>query len=216
VPRGQSFVVVGRTASAAGDFLLDDVPGTSGRLDVLLRCVRAAMLTSHALRRDVVTYLVLGGGPSAPRAVRISGDEVEFLRPDERSLAVLVKKVLQAAGEAGAESEPHEDREGPRAPGAFVPIRKGIAVARGDVTAVLDDLGAARLYVLEEGGPDIRLEPGIGVGDAAFFVGDHAGFDEGTREALRKAGARSIGLGPVSVHAEDAVTLVTNELDRRR
>jgi tRNA pseudouridine-54 N-methylase len=35
------------------------------------------------------------------------------------------------------------------------------------------------------------------------------------RDELAAIGAIPLGLGPVSVHAEDAVTLVVNELDRR-
>jgi tRNA pseudouridine-54 N-methylase len=53
----------------------------------------------------------------------------------------------------------------------------------------------------------------IQVDDCAFFVGDHLGFDAATREALRDAMA--VGVGPVSLHAEDAIVTVINELDRR-
>jgi tRNA pseudouridine-54 N-methylase len=31
------FVLIGQTASASGDFLLQDLPSSSGRLDALLR-----------------------------------------------------------------------------------------------------------------------------------------------------------------------------------
>src|SRR5436189_6123979 len=85
------FVVVGQTASASGEFSTEDLPSSGGRIDVLLRCVRAALLVSHGVRRDVIVYLVLGGGPSAPRVLRFSGCDAQFLRPDERSLALLVK-----------------------------------------------------------------------------------------------------------------------------
>jgi tRNA (pseudouridine54-N1)-methyltransferase len=198
-PRLRRFVVVGQKALASPDFLLDDLPGTSGRLDVLLRCVRAAMLYSHGVRRDAVVYLLLGGGPSAPRALRFVGAEAAFLRPDERSLAILVKKVLAAEGGGGE----------------FAAVRPGIALANAGLAAILTDLGEARLYVLEEGAPDLRAETALGRGDEAFFIGDHLGFDEPTRAALSAAHARAVGVGPVSVHAEDAVAIVWNELDRR-
>src|SRR3954471_13787044 len=90
------FVVIGQRASASPDFSLLDLPSSSGRLDVLLRCLRAALLVSHGLRRDTTVYLVLCGGPLAPRALRFDGAEVRFLRPDERALAVLVQKCLAA------------------------------------------------------------------------------------------------------------------------
>ncbi len=95
-PAVRRFVLIGQTASASGDFSVEDLPGSSGRLDVLLRCVRAALLFSHGLRSNVLVYLVLRGGATAARLVRIDGRTAKFLRPDERSLATLIKKTLQA------------------------------------------------------------------------------------------------------------------------
>jgi tRNA (pseudouridine54-N1)-methyltransferase len=194
------FVVIGREAKASPDFLLDDLPGTSGRLDVGLRCVRAGLLLSHGLRRDVVVYLVLGGGPRAPRVLRIRGADARFLRPDERSLAILARKAL-----AG-----HEDTDAT----VFVERRPGIALARGGIERALADLGAARLYVLEESGDDLRRVDPLGP-DAAFFLGDHTGIDGADRAKLAAQGARPLSVGPRSIHAEDAVAIVSNELDRR-
>ena len=79
---------------------------------------------------------------------------------------------------------------------------------------MLPELGGATPYVLEEGAPDIRDAP-VDLGDAVFFFGDHRGFEGSVRAELAAIGAIPLGLGPVSVHAEDAVTLVVNELDRR-
>lgn len=199
----RAFVVVGRTASAEPDFLLDDLPGTSGRLDVLLRCVRAALLVSHGLRRDTRVYLVLlgrgrDGIERGPKTVRIDGGSVRFVRPDERSLSVLMKKVLAL----------------PAVGDGFVEVKPGIAVAEGGLAIALDDLAGAALYVLDEGAPDIRSAP-LGHGDAAFVLGDHLGIEEEARAELQKRHAERLGLGPVSVHADDAIAVLWNELDRR-
>jgi tRNA pseudouridine-54 N-methylase len=102
-------------------------------------------------------------------------------------------------------------REGP----GFVTMRPGIAISHGGLSAALADLGRATPYVLEEGAPDIRGAT-IDTRDAVFFVGDHLGFDDAVRAELAAMGAIPLALGPVSVHAEDAVTLVANELDRRQ
>lgn len=194
------FVVIGREAIASDDFLLDDVPGTSGRLDIGLRCVRAALLVSHGLRRDVTVDLVLGGGPRAPRVLRVRGAGVKFLRPDERALAVLARKVLASVADEG--------------PG-FVEVKPGVDVARGGLERVLSDLSGETLYILEEGAPDLRDVTDLARGDQAFFLGDPAGFDASSRDRLKAAGARAVSVGPVSLHAEDVVTIVSNELDRR-
>lgn len=193
------FVLIGQTASASGDFSLDDLPGSSGRLDVLLRSLRAALLVSHGLRREVLVYLVLRGDTDTPRLLRVDGRSAKFLRPDERSLATLLKKTL------GAVPEP---------PPSFIEVRPGLSLCAGDVTTLLAESQGAPCYVLEEGGPDIREQP-FASDDAWFFIGDHLGFDVVSRSLLERHGCRPLSVGPLSLHTDDVVALVGNELDRR-
>ncbi len=193
------FVVVGQTASASGEFSIDDVPSSGGRIDVLLRCLRAALLVSHGVRRNVIVYLVLRGGDTGPRVLRVAGRDVQFLRPDERSLAHLVKKTLALPSSTGA---------------SLVETKPGISVAQGDVECVLADAPGAAAYLLSEEGSDIRAEP-LDAADSLFFIGDHLGLDAATRSRLDTLPCRVVHAGPVSLHSDDVVTLVTNELDRR-
>lgn len=199
----RSFVVIGQTATASPDFRLDDLPSSSGRLDVLLRCIRAAFLFSHGLRSDVRIYLVLRGGASAPRVLRLDSNTARFVRPDERSLALLVQKTL-----AGAP---------PGLTSTFVDVRPGIGLARGDLDCVLGELGSAALYLLQEQAPDLR-STGAGAlaipEHAAFFVGDHLGFAEPDVARLSAAGAAAISIGPVSLHSDDVIAVLSNELAR--
>lgn len=197
------FVIIGQKAIASPDFSLLDIAGTSGRLDILLRCLRSALLVSHGLRRDTIVYLVLCGGELAPRVLRVDGRQIRFVRPDERQLAILVQKALARTPADGERN-------------TFVEVRAGLAVASGGIDAVLADLGSAEVtpYVLEENALDLRDAP-LATHDVVVFVGDHNGFDETTRARLASLGATPIGVGPVSIHADDAVTIVCNELDRR-
>ncbi|MBS2019799.1 MAG: tRNA (pseudouridine(54)-N(1))-methyltransferase TrmY [Deltaproteobacteria bacterium] len=201
----RSFVVVGTKATASPSFSLLDIAGTSGRLDVLLRCARSALLVSHGMRREARIYLVLQGGDLAPRVVRIDGAEVRFLRPDERALATLAQKVLT---EAKADAPP----------GEFIDVRPGVAVARGDIEVAIADLarrGPFAPLLLEEGAADLReaaIDPSSHV---VVFVGDHFGFDERSQASIAALEPLRASLGPVSVHADDAVAVVSNELDRR-
>jgi len=192
------FVVVGQRARASPDFLLADIPSTSGRLDVLLRCLRAALLVSHGVRRDTVVYLCLLGDPPRARTLRFDGPAAKYMRPDERSLATVVKKAL--ATPCGA---------------AFVEVRNGISVAAGGVECVWCELEGSALFVLEEGAPDLR-SAGLAGDEHAFVIGDHLGLSPVLRAELETRGARPVSVGPISLHAEDVVTLVSNELDRRR
>lgn len=200
-PGVQRFVVIGQAASASGEFSTEDLPGSSGRIDVLLRCVRAALLVSHGVRREVVVYLVLRGGTRAPRVLHLAGRGAQFLRPDERSLAILVKKALGVPVANG----------GP----AFVEVRPGICVAEGDVECVLADAPGAAAYCLAEEGADVRDEP-FDSPDNLFVIGDHLGLDATTRSRLDALPCRVVSVGPVSLHSDDVVTILTNELDRRR
>ncbi len=193
------FVLIGQTASASGDFSVEDLPGSSGRLDVLLRAIRAALLVSHGLRRNVLVYLVLRGGGVAPRLLRIDGRTAKFLRPDERSLATLVKKTLSAL---------------PSPSVSFVEVRPGLELCLGDVPEILAEVGATPCFMLDEAGQDLRQQT-LDDDDAWFFIGDHLGFDAASSALLAAHGCRRISVGPVSVHSDDVVALVSNELDRR-
>jgi tRNA (pseudouridine54-N1)-methyltransferase len=189
------FVILGQTAAATPGFSLDDVPGTSGRLDVLLRCLAAALLVSHGLRRDTCAYLVLSGGGA--RALRVDGRVASYLRPDERAMAGRVRAMLATTASGGFEAE-----------------RQGMAIADGGLELVLADLGDCALYVLDEEGEDIR-HAALDASRAVFFVGDHLGFASDARAALARAGCVPIRVGPISVHADHAIAIVHNELDRR-
>lgn len=193
-------MLIGQTALASGQYSLDDLPGSSGRLDVLLRCIRAALLVSHGLRSNVLVYLVLRGGEHAPRVLRVDGRSAKFVRPDERSLATLVRKTLTSA-------------DAPR-PAGFTELRPGVAVCSGDLDEVLADVGAAPRYWLDEQGKDLRTSA-LTDDDAVFFIGDHLGFDGATRARLGTLGCAGVSVGPLSLHSDDVVSLVMNELDRR-
>ncbi len=194
------FVVIGQKATASDAFSLDDLPATSGRLDVLLRCVRAALLVSHGLRRDTIIYLVLQGGPRAPRSIRIDGRTAEYVRPDERSLAGAIRSLLKHVR--------------PPSGAVFSEATRGVAIADGGLESVIADLGDFVPYVLDESASDLR-DAVVDLERPVFFVGDHLGFDDDARARLAALGSTPLSVGPISVHADDAITLVSNELDRR-
>jgi tRNA (pseudouridine54-N1)-methyltransferase len=173
---------------------------------VLLRCVRAALLVSHGLRPDVRVYLVLRGGAPAPRVVRVDSNTARFIRPDERSLALLVQKTLAAA--------PADLKD------AFVELRPGVALAAGDLACALADVSNAdvsnaELYLLEEGAPEFRAA-GSTSNDVTFVLGDHLGFAAADRADLAARGASAVSIGPLSLHSDDVIAIVSNELSRAR
>lgn len=191
-----SFVVVGHKVCTDGGFSLNDLAGSTGRLDVLLRCVNSAFMLSNDIRRDVDLYLVLLGEPDPPKAVLFKGSELKYLNPDERSTAALVKNALMK-------------RAGPE----WIKSTPGVCVARKGFGEVMGELAGKRVVYLREGGSDAA---GASLGQEDVFV--LGGKDDLTPDEEKILEAwpdkMKISLGPRSLHADHCITVVLNSLDR--
>lgn len=183
--------VIGHTARTAGDFSLSDLPGGAGRMDVLCRCVNASLFLSHGMRRDVECYLVLRGPPGPDKIIRFSGAHLRSLNPDERSAGSLIRKALSIpAGSEFRESTPG------------VNVRKG---GPGELFAMFP------FAVLEESGADIRACRTL---PENYVLSDHLDFTADEEELL--AGRERYSVGPATLHADHAIVVLHNELDRRQ
>ena len=192
----RNFVIVGHKATTNPNFSLEDIPGTSGRLDILCRSVTAAFVISHGIRKDVCVYLVLLGGDVA-KTIRLQGETLRHLNPDERTTAALLKKALNVPATL-----------------EWAMSTSGIFVRTGGLAQVLDDLKAERLIYLREDGLDIRdLVPGALANDAAFILGDHTGMTPEEETMISGAGAEVVSLGPTSLHADHCIVLINWFLD---
>ncbi len=208
----REFVVVGHDAPVVPEFALDGLPG-AGRLDVLCRCVTGALLRSHGVRSDTRVHLVLAD----EFTVRFDGDSVRRLNPDERSTAALVRGAL-------------EDRE--KAVGAMpVEVHPGIELRRrgvaGTVEAVADRTTLVTLH--EDGTPvtDWGLFDATEAGpekaatdadsnvdlDVGFVLSDHDDFTDDERTLLSETADRRLRLGPVPLHADQAIVVAHHFLD---
>ncbi|MDD4307509.1 MAG: tRNA (pseudouridine(54)-N(1))-methyltransferase TrmY [Thermoplasmata archaeon] len=191
-----AFVVVGRKVCTDGNFSLNDLTGSTGRLDVLLRCVNSAFMLSNDIRRDIDLYLVLMGEPDPPRTLRLCGSELKYLNPDERSTGALVKNALMKKPDEG-----------------WTMSTPGIYVAKMGLPGVLAELQGRRLvYLKEEGAPisDVVLSQ-----NDIFVLGgkeDLSPEDEKTVSAWPVT--LKISLGPKSLHADHCITVALNALDR--
>ncbi len=184
----REFVIVGHLAKTSPDFSLEDIPGTSGRIDVLCRCINSAFMLSHGIRRDVRCDLLLLGGPE-PKVLRFDGSRLRHLNPDERSTAALIKRALTLdAGDSWRESTP------------------GIYVKRGDLRELLESLknDGLQLYYLREDG--VAFDRSITEG--AFILGDHIGMTEDEENILQAMGASTVSIGPLSLHADHCIVII--------
>ncbi|MFQ5838796.1 MAG: tRNA (pseudouridine(54)-N(1))-methyltransferase TrmY [Thermoplasmata archaeon] len=186
------FIVVGHDAVTSGDFSLDDLAGAAGRLDIMIRCVNSAFMLSHGLRADTELYLCLLGPPRPPKVVRLSGTELRYLSPDERSTGALIRKAL------GLQSE------GRSTPGIYVRFE--------GLNGLLKEVGKELVY-LREDGEDLRTAE-LGE-EPTFLLSDHRDLTEEEEEAVMSLRPKLVSVGPLSLHADHCIVIVHNELDRR-
>ena len=189
------FLVVSNSMRTDGGFLLDDVPGTSGRADVIARSVVQAFLTSNGIRRDVLLHVVCTGPPDPPKALRFTGEDLRHLNPDERTTAALLQKALRAAAD-----------------GLWRESTPGIHVRRVGLELVEEMDGP--FIVLSEEAPPFR--PEMAADEPTFVLGDHRGLTDAQADLFRRKGAAAASLGPVSLHTDQCIVVVHNLLDNAR
>ncbi len=185
-------MLLAHKAPVVPDFTLNDLPGSAGRIDVLCRAIGAAFFLSHDLRRDVEVDLLLQDQVQ----IRLVGDRLKRLNPDERSTAALIKHALEKLDEEEVQSTP------------------GIFVSRRTLPEMLDrlyQLGAHPIVLHEDGTP---IEVASIPGDPAFFLSDHQNFSPSDEEAL--ADLPRVSLGEKALHASQCITIVHYLLDRQQ
>lgn len=187
------FTIIGHTASTNPSFSLNDLSGAGGRMDLLSRAVAASLFLSHGIREESVCNLVLLGPPNPGRIIRFTGKELRNLSPDERNVASFIKKALAIpAGRVFRDAGP------------------GVQVR---ALSLAEHLSEHRYAVLDEHGTDIR-EVTTGELPDAYLLSDHQNFS--AEEEGLFAGFPKFSLGPAVVHADHAIVLLLNEIDRRR
>jgi len=192
----RNFIVVGHKATTSPNFSLEDIPGTSGRLDILCRAVTAAFVLSHGIRKDVCVYLILLGG-EIPKTIQLRGETLRHLNPDERTTAALLKKALALPATA-----------------EWAMSTSGIFVRTGGLTELLASLKDTKLIYLREDGADIRgLDASSLSGETAYILGDHTGMTPEEEAMIEQAGAKVVSLGQTSLHADHCIVLLNWLLD---
>jgi len=189
------FLVLAHTAPLSGGFTLNDLPGAAGRIDVLCRAVGASLLISHGIRRDVETLLLIRNR----FLIRIVGEYVRYLNPDERSTAALLGKAIDALP---ADADADERRSTP-----------GINVSHSSLPETVDRmfaLGATPIVLHEAGQPvDSFSFPD----DPVFILSDHQDFSDD--DIIPLHGMPTISLGKRALHTSQCITILHYLLDRQ-
>jgi len=190
----RQFVVVAHDAPTTPEFPLDALGSEAGRMDLLARCLNAALLSSHGIREAVRVHLVLDD----EYTLSVDAATVRNLHPDERSIAALVRSALDARddaiGHVPAEPSP------------------GLELYRMGFEGTLDRVAADGSVVAlhEDGDPASDAAQPT---DPVFVLSDHRDFTDAERDALDAATDHRLRLGPTVLHADHAITVAHHYCD---
>lgn len=145
-------------AVVRGAFELNNLP--EGRVDLLARCASSALFYSHGVRRGVRLWLVLSGHG---RTLCCDGGAARGLRPDERSLAVAMRRAIKTADHAARQRVAASASAAPVAEAEMTAVTS-LPVASHDGWSVVDG------DTLEELLKRLRGERAVGCGETATPV----------------------------------------------
>lgn len=188
------YLVIAHRADHEGDFNLNDLPSSGGRMDALASSVCSALLLSNDIRKDASICIAFPGGEQR-KCVLISGDNVRYLNPDERSTAALIRN---------AQIRGRREEEVQASPGVYF-----FKETLGGLLRYMSK-NATVCYLTEQGErgalPDL---PGV------FVLGDVDDLTKEEEQAVLEAGARPISISPRSMHTAHCITVVNWMLDNR-
>jgi tRNA (pseudouridine54-N1)-methyltransferase len=194
------FLILVHRVPTGGQFTLNDLAGGGGRMDEVARAVSTGFLLSNDLRRDTeMTILLTSDRPPGPRRIRLFGDRLRHLNPDERSTAALLKNALVR----GIPSE-HDVESSP-----------GLLVGPVDPVAEITEFaGQEGALWLSEDGPLLDDSAGAAGGFAAV-LGDPYGPSSEEEALLGRLGVRNFSLGPRSMRVSQCIDVLHNHFDLR-
>ncbi|USS40108.1 tRNA (pseudouridine(54)-N(1))-methyltransferase TrmY [Thermococcus aggregans] len=197
----RTFIIKANKAHTRADFSLKDLPGTSGRIDLLCRSLNSAFLLSHGFRKNVRVWLNLNGPPDPPKTIRFEGSEIKpkTINPDEMSLVKIIVKALRAG-----ESIKDPAKEHPLLPGVYVSNLRFEDVVRRTLK------NSTLYYLHEEGKPIEKINF---KGNVAFILGDHEGLTE-EDEKLLEGIAEKVSVGKKSYLTSHVIAYVNIFLDK--
>jgi len=194
------FAIIGHRAKSNGKLNLNDLAGSGGRMDVLVRAINSALFLSHGIRKNTRITIHMMGGDGPPRRIRFDGSMVWGLHPDERAIAGQIGKIIV---------EPTPAR------GHWVEHQPGIWHSGGDLSVTLNEwtkegveivkLDAEAMAFTEHYNTSIPASVG-------FILSDDQPFTDDENNLLEKH-SKSISLGKNWIQGHTAIGVVHHLLD---
>ncbi len=181
----RTFILYSRQGQTNGNFSnLRD----AGRLDIVAHCLTSSFFLSHALRKDVVLYILLTGPPNPPVCIKAESMKLHDVRSDEQTWKDILKNVLNNKSHPGFE------------------------ISKKSFQELIKELSKDNdLYVLEEKGDliyDIELKD-----NSVFVIGDHVGLPKKEEGFVLRYG-KKISLGKKVYLAADCITILNYIMDK--
>ena len=160
----------------------------AGRMDLVCRCVIAALFVSQDVRRDTQIIVILNTGRKPPIAIKFDGNKILGVEGSESSIGLVIKKALGMA----------KDKD-------WTNVQAGISVSKKSFQDIVKE--SKNIHVLDAKGKHIsNFKPE----NATFILGDHVGLPRQEMSfALRKGEKVSVGS---KVYLASSVVSVVNWL----
>ncbi|MDP7328522.1 MAG: hypothetical protein QF612_01610 [Candidatus Thalassarchaeaceae archaeon] len=191
------FAIIGHRAPSSGKINLNDLAGSSGRIDVLARAVNTALFLSHGIRDDTDIALHLMGGPGPARRIWFQGSKLRGLYPDERAIAGQVAKAL---------------KEPVPAIGQLVELHPGFWHSGGGIEQTILEWNreGVRLFVLDADGESFNSKR-HGSESIGFILSDDQPFTDGDNQIMQHL--ERISLGNQWLQGHSCISILHHQLD---
>ena len=191
------FAIIGHRAQSKGKLNLNDLAGSAGRLDVLLRAVNTSLFISHGIRMDTEITLHLQGGPGQIRRVLFDGASLRGVRPDERAIAGHIGKAL---------------KEPVPSIGQMIEINSGLIHSGGGIKQTIDEWKKdnVRIYILDAEGSKLDVQS-LNSDSVGFILSDDAPFTDDEIEIFE--GIERVSLGETWLQGHACISIIHHQLD---
>jgi len=186
------FIQILPNASASGDFILKDLPGSGKRIDVLCRVLTACFEWGPNISQEYEIEVIAVIGDSVILRFQCPG---ESLPSGERAWAQVLQKSLKGN------------------PLDFVHVHEGDLES---IIIEIDESPKSNLWILHEEGEEFNMQEIWNSGsDNSFMLGDHRGFNSQAEELISKHALRKVSLGDTSYLSSHCVAHIISEFERK-
>jgi tRNA (pseudouridine54-N1)-methyltransferase len=197
-----SIVVDALRARTSDEFLIRDLPGTSGRLDVVCRILVSIYRTNPKLADAIQVNAVLGGPPTPPLRINVHYGNATDFPESELECAIILKDVLHHYRTKGV----GQDCQWPQFSICSQSFSETLQSVIGDKKQIL--------YLVESGTPlqEAKLDLNQPL---VLILGDDQGLSEEHEKHVYSHPVQKVSIGTRSLLGSHVISLVLRELMRR-